>query len=378
MMKGLLVAAAAGAAAFPATAAADNTPAGPATLTVGYDGPIACPASSIGPGVLVAWQVDVGDGGQAGTVRPVFGDVVGDPVELPAQAGTYTFPAPHISSGIFGCGYTPGLVQTTGEHAVLRHDAPAIQFVAVAREGQPEERIAGARLAVRPVVQRDIDRDLVGDETEDRTDLRIATSAAREADGRARIVVTVANAGPLAADLPALTTKLAGARWEGDCSPIALYPACAPRRLAAGETRTFVLRGDLPDAVSSEVSVASEGPDLTPADNTAAIRLAAAPPFVLAATGNQRLSRGVKVQVSGVRAGRTRITMAFKVHGKTVKVGRVVKLAPYTQRTVTVKAKGAKLRSLRRALAHRKQTVTVTARTFSGKTPVTVKTKVRA
>jgi hypothetical protein len=40
-----------------------------------------------GLAVIVAWQIDVGDGGQDGTVRPLFGDVVGDPVHLPAEPG---------------------------------------------------------------------------------------------------------------------------------------------------------------------------------------------------------------------------------------------------------------------------------------------------
>jgi hypothetical protein len=84
----------------------------------------------------------------------------------------------------------------------------------------------------------------------------------------------------------------------------------------------------------------------------------------------------VKVQVRGVRAGRTRVTVAFSVRGKTVKVGKVVKLSPYAARTVTVKAVGARLRSLKRAAKSGPLAAEITARTFSGKTPVTAKTTV--
>jgi hypothetical protein len=61
------------------------------------------------------------------------------------------------------------------------------------------------------------------------------------------------------------------------------------------------------------------------------------------------------------------------VSGKTVRVGTIVKLAPYTARGVTVRATGAKLR---RALAKGPLAADVTVRTFSGKTPVTTKVTV--
>jgi hypothetical protein len=143
--------------------------------------------------------------------------------------------------------------------------------------------------------------------------------------------------------------------------------------LAPGETRVFVLRGDTPDAVAGEVGIASEGVDLAAADNRAAVALPAAPAFELVAASKLRLSRGIKVQVRAVRAGRTRVTVAFKARGKTVKLGKVVKLAPYTARSVTIRGRGAKLRSLRRMLAKGAVKAEVTARTLSGKTPVTTK-----
>ena len=78
-----------------------------------------------------------------------------------------------------------------------------------------------------------------------------------------------------------------------------------------------------------------------------------------------------------LRAGRARVTVAFKVRGRTVKVARTVKLAAYTARSVTIHPTGAKLRSLKRALKRGPVDAEITVRTFSGKTPVTAKTVVR-
>jgi hypothetical protein len=75
-----------------------------------------------------------------------------------------------------------------------------------------------------------------------------------------------------------------------------------------------------------------------------------------------------------VRAGRARVTVAFKVRGRTVKLSRVVKLSPFTPRTVTIHATGAKLRSLRRAAPLKAE---ITVRTFSGRNPVTARTVIR-
>ena len=376
-MRGLVLATVAGAVAFPAAAAADTTPAGPATLTVGYGPNVACPMYSGGPAVIVAWQVDVGEGGQGGTVRPLFGDVVGDPVELPTQPGRYRFPAPHLYRDMNTCGETVGLVQSTGDHAVLKRDAPSYQYVNVAREGQPDEHIDGARLAADMVLERDLDRDLRGDVTEDRTDLRLSANAVREADERVRVDVTVTNAGLLAADMPRLeTTSLPGARWEGTCMPIFAYPLCATTKLEPGESRLFRLRGDLPDAVAGEVAAISEGPDLAGTDNRAAVILPAAPTFDLVAAPSQRLKNGIAIQLRGIRAGRARVTVAFKVRGKTIKLSRLIPLTPYTAKKVTIRATGPKLRSLRRMLAGGALSAEITARTIRGQSPVTTTVKV--
>jgi hypothetical protein len=106
------------------------------------------------------------------------------------------------------------------------------------------------------------------------------------------------------------------------------------------------------------------------------VTLAAAPAFDLAVGDDQRLSRGVKVQVRGVRAGRSRVSLAVQVRGRTVKVGKLVTLKPFAQRTITLRPTGAKRRSMLRAAEQGALEAEITARTISGKTPVTTKVKV--
>ena len=80
----------------PAAAAAETTPDGPATLISSRIGSgFAAVGYSPHNRVLTSWTVTVGPGGRAGTVRPLVGGVVGDPVELPATPGTYTFALAH-------------------------------------------------------------------------------------------------------------------------------------------------------------------------------------------------------------------------------------------------------------------------------------------
>ena len=196
--------------------------------------------------------------------------VVGDPVELPATPGTYTFPAPHV----FGGGACPGpvgIVQTTGSHAIVTREAASTNFLTVKREGQADERIDGARLTTSIIVEPDKDHDLRGDMTEDRTDLRVSAKPAREADGRARVEVTVTNAGPArrrspGADDDAARRRPLGGRVRGRT---AAYPTLRHSALRAGRVadvrpaRRPARRGQ------RRVSIASEGADLVAADNKA-------------------------------------------------------------------------------------------------------------
>jgi hypothetical protein len=333
----------------------------------------------------MAWKVTVAAGGRAGTVRGRFKNsdtgaiVLGDPVTLPAEPGTYTFPAPRLYGSVIG------LVQTVGGHAIVDREAcqPTAPryadpcetgWVTVARDGQADERLAGAQLTISGAYEPDVDRDLLGDISEDHTDLRLTVSPKRAANGRVMTAVTVTNAGPLVANGPRIDAKdLPLGTWWGDCLPHMSFPVCAMTPLGPGESRTVIVVSDWTETASPSFTVTSEGADLAPADNTVTAALSAAPAFDLVAAPSQRLSQGVKVQVRGVHAGRARVTVAFKVRGKTIKVGRIVKLAPFTARTVTIRPAGAKLRSLRR---HAPLDAEITVRTFSGKTPVTAKTRV--
>ena len=117
--------------AFPAAASADNTPAGPATLLNRWTGAYAPPgplARGAGRGGGV-----VGAGGQAGTVRPRPSGrrAAATPSTLPAEPGTYRFPAPHIRWDYRGSQI--GLDQETGDHAILTQDAcdPALGRAAI-------------------------------------------------------------------------------------------------------------------------------------------------------------------------------------------------------------------------------------------------------
>ena len=78
--------------------------------------------------MLTGFRVVVQPGGRAGTIRflvhqsPGFGERgprtvhVGPPVTLPAEPGTYTFPAPHVFADYRNVTY--GIEQETGGHAI--------------------------------------------------------------------------------------------------------------------------------------------------------------------------------------------------------------------------------------------------------------------
>jgi hypothetical protein len=385
-----VVFAAALAAAFPGTAAADVTPDGPATLT--HVNMLPQIGALPFPHVVRTWRVEVGENSRAGIVRPRFrgpnGVVVGDPVELPAQPGTYTFPAPRLPWR--GGRILVGLEQTTGGHSIVQpqtcrpelgRDGDPCQnlWIDVALPGQADARITGAQLAIQEVPERDVDEDLLADATEDRTDLRLSAVPTREADGRLRLDVTLTNGGPLTAHLPYLSAVvIPGAPWRGSCGPFSNFPNpfasnCFVDALAPGDSRTFVLRADAPDARTVRLSTVAEGPDLVPADNEVAIAVAAAPTFDLVVVEPQRLRDGIRVRVRSVRAGRARIRVAAKVRrGRTVTLSRTTRLLPYVGKTVTIHPRGAKLRALRRAEA-----ATITASTLRGNGKVSVEIGLR-
>lgn len=393
----MVVAAVAGAALFPASAAAaDLTPAGPATLLSQWLG--ASTTEGRPPEVLVAAEITVAPGGRPGTirVRGAYRDVnaVGDDVHLPAEPGTYRFPAPHIRWDYRGSQI--GFDQVSGGHAVVLQDAcnPAAgdwvdpcKIKRVNVFSPPSEAasqpLPGAQLAVKAIYEADIDQDFVGDQTEDRTDLRISAVATRATDGKLRITATVTNAGPRAADMPGISTPLKDVEIEGCLKPgtywySAVLNGCRlVKPIAAGETRTVALTAPGEDAVTTTVQVGAEGPDLAEADNTVSVTAPASTPLAVTTAKSQRLAKGLKVRVLGIRDGRARVTAAFTRRGKTVKLAKVVTLKAGQERTTTLKPAGAKLRSLRRLIDGRSLRASVTVRSLATKDVATARTTVK-
>ncbi|WP_028067198.1 hypothetical protein [Solirubrobacter soli] len=253
---------------LPGAAATERTPDGPATF-ISHSRTAAMPESGR---VLTSWTVTVAAGGRAGVVRPLVGGVAGEPVELPAAPGTYTFPLAHTAAA------PQGLVQETGGLAIVSREAcrPTIErsldpcettWLDVQRPDAETVRDRGAQLAVAFHTEPDVDGDLRGDLTEDRTDLRVNVLPAREDDGRLRVEVTLTNAGAQTADRPSFDVSwLAGAGIEGAC--LTAFPQCATTPLAPGETREFVVHAEDPSATSVTIDAHAEGPDLAPADNS--------------------------------------------------------------------------------------------------------------
>lgn len=387
--------------------AAELTPDGPATL-MNRPGETQT-LEGTPPIVIVGARVVVGEGGREGTIRVRARrrsepSRVGEPVLLPATPGTYTFSAPRV-----GGDYRElriGIDQEVGGHAIVgrqtcapemnRKDLCALPFLDVLTgdpDGTPAER-RDTPLAITAITETDLDQDLLGDRTEDRTDLQAgAGPTTRGADGRLRTPVTITNRGPLQADVPLFETTsdaegldpVALVRadrdgWESGCVHRALMfrpgkDLCVtvPLAVGASRTHTFISAGP------AEIAVGAEGPDLAPADNV--VRVTGVTPveqtqpqpqarLSLKVAQRQRLRDGLKVHVAG--RGRVRVTAAFKVRGKTIRLARTVTAG----KTVTLKAKGAKLRTLRRAVERGPVRAVVTVRDAAGNvrtTKVTVR-----
>lgn len=383
-----------------APARADVTPDGPATIVP--DGRYACTAA-YSPSVLMGWRVTVGEGSRAGTVRPLltsWGTVtgLGEPVELPATPGVHLLPAPRVP---WTCGDFVGIAQSTGAHAIVSradcrpeagHGGPCKNWwLTVGREGQADERIEGARLAIEAIGESDWDTDLLGDVTEDRTDLRAQLRNIADLGDRIVSTIVVANAGPLAADLLTLEVLRPDGfkgTWQQDCRGLTVptivgTDRCAGGRLAAGESREFTYVSDRPAEGAVRIVARSEGEDLAPADNETGLVpqpfgpilprcVCAAPTKTEVSTARRHtLRRGVKVKVRG--DGPTRVTAAFKARGKTVRLARTMTLVAGVERTVTLRAHGAKLRTLRRATARGPLKATITVRNAHGTATATAR-----
>lgn len=266
--------------------AAELTPDGPATLMNQWIG--GHTAEGPMPQVLMAVRVQVGAGGRAGTVRLRAGvrrepSVVGEPFTLPAEPGTYTFPAPRVHGDYREVRL--GLDQFSGGHAIATcfperrfGGDPCSNNLLTVFAGNPPPGEAGTPassggkwLALTPVYEYDSDADLLGDETEDRTDLQLRVRSNVDRRGRLRSTLTVTNAGRLPATLPILRAKDAELRWGAGCLPVEFAPGrrdkalCRLRSIRPGASRTVTSRSR-PGAVTVEVT--GQGVDLDPTDNT--------------------------------------------------------------------------------------------------------------
>jgi hypothetical protein len=345
------------------------------------------------PEVLVAWRADVSAGGAAGMVRvrAQMGAggtaALGDPVLLPAEPGSYTFPAPHLRWDYRGGRL--GLEQTTGGHQIVNRRpcqpeygwwGDPCQIYRVDVLDPPGESWAGAQLALTGITEVDLDEDLRGDATEDRTDLRMRAATSRDDDGRLRTTVVLTNAGPLAADRPALKAVSSpgiSARWQNTCAlestqTLPSRHSCVLEPLAAGASRTLTLISESPVAVTNALSVRGEGPDLADADNATTVTVAAPPAVALTAARSQTLRRGIKVRLTASRTGRARVTVAIR--GSRIRLARTVHVKAYTPRSVTLRARGAKLRALRAALPLRAK---ITTRRLGSKPAASMRMTVR-
>src|SRR3954447_2290101 len=299
--------------AFAAQSPDTLTPQGPATLYSDWHGAVTTEGEQ--PALVTGIRVVVQPGGRAGTIRllvqerPAFDENgpravhVGEPVTLPAEPGTYTFPAPHVFADYRSVVF--GIEQETGGHAIAAQirctpadgedDICNDQSVDVYRPplggAIPDRRTAsevqrGRKLTIEPITEPDVDGDGAGDESEDRTNLRASATTQRLRGHRRAFDITVENAGPRTADRPQMEAFFLPSPGLGSWSPgcrqaqrpfISLNGSEDARRqfcllapLAAGERRT--VRLVVPDLGFGEAyfSLTAEGRDLAGGDEDAA------------------------------------------------------------------------------------------------------------
>ena len=389
------------AATAPAVAVAQGpdtlTPDGPATLYSDWHG--GQTDEGLPPAVLTAFTVTVAPGGRAGTVRLRVHDREGivreaAPVTLPAEPGTYTFPAPHIPYDYRDV--TLGLDQETGGHAIAAQiacngdgaDFCNAQSVDVYRPVlgagvMPDRRLAevlrGRKLTIDAVSEPDNDGDLAGDETEDRTNLRSTMAVERIGGRRLRATITVVNAGPRTADRPRLTIgsfpQVGLARWEQRCRAATSFARpdddddrqiCGLEPLAVGETRAVSFLLPDPGRIELYGSAKAEGPDLAGGDESVNVeRRGARPPVALEVDATPSIARGLHLRVRSARAGLVRLRLATP--GRTW-ADRVVRFKRGGVRRVTLPL----TRSQRDRLLPRTGDATLTARSRSATFSVTV------
>jgi hypothetical protein len=371
------------------------TPEGPASLYSDWHGAMTLEGEH--PELLTGFRVVVQPGGRAGTIRflvhesPAFGEQgrrtvhVGQPVALPAEPGTYTYPAPHVFADYRSVTY--GIEQETGGHAITAQircsreegesDICNSQSVDVYRPplgaAIPDRRTAtdvqrGRELTIEPITEPDVDRDGAGDETEDRTNLRASATTKRLRGHRRAFDITVENAGPRTADRPRVQAYFLPSpglgSWRPACrrerfpffsvaedyDPRRQYCLLAP--LAAGERRTVRLVVPELGFGDAYFSLSAEGRDLASGDEDGGPEVRGPrPPLSLEVDAHPKsIFNGIRTTVRFTRQGTVRLHVRRGRH-------------TYA-RTITFRRAGKRDVLLRppRTLARARGLVTLTAR----------------
>ena len=328
------------------------TPDGPATLYSDWHG--AQTLEGAHAELLTGFRVVVQPGGRAGMIRflvktsPELGGPeaqavqIGEPVMLPAEPGTYTFPAPHVLADYRDVTY--GIEQETGGHAIAAQvrcrpedgdgDICASQSVDVYQPpigaAIPDRRTAtevqrGRVLTIEPITEPDADGDGAGDTTEDRTNLRASATTQRLSGHQRAFDITVENAGPRTADRPQVQANFLPSPGLGSWSPACVGPQdqffslgqrddprnqyCLLAPLAVGERRT--VRLVVPDMGFGDAyfSVSAEGPDLAGGDEDAGPEIhGPRPPLSLEVDARPRLiGNHIRITVRAKRKGSVRL-----------------------------------------------------------------------
>jgi hypothetical protein len=375
-------------AASTGTARADDatlTVAGPATLVQTAPGSVrSVPQGFRWPTqVLTGFSVDVGAGGQAGMVRPLIsldagGRSTGDPVQLPAEPGTYTFAVAPVHGTVIG------LVQATGRHAIVVAaacgcDAGYLDTFPGDPPADTPVRTPRAALAIAGVAYDDADGDLVPDQDE-HTDLRLTPGTPTYVSpGVQRIPFTITNAGPRTADEAQVVQDASGPvgvlshTWEGDCSrelfwdtnPPSWFGICNGAPLAPGESRGVALIAPISAPTTVEFLARAEGPDVNPDDNRVSLQLlpiyapspgptplSSATPVApkLSVARRQRLAHGIAATITLHDAGQVTVKAGIRLHGRTLSITRSLNLPAGRAIKVTLHPSRAQLRRLRGAL----------------------------
>jgi hypothetical protein len=358
--------------AFAAQSPDTLTPEGPATLYRDWHGGMT--AEGEHPELLTGFRVVVQPGGRAGTIRflvhesPAFGEEgpravhVGPPVTLPAEPGTYTFPAPHVFADYRSVTY--GIEQETGGHAITAQarcapedgegDICNAQSLDIYRPPLgatlPDRRTAtevqrGRELTIEPITEAHVDRDGAGDATEDRTNLRASATTQRLSGHRRAFDITVENAGPRTADRPQVRAYFLPSPGLGSWSPACLgeqlpffsgaqeddprrqYCVLAP--LAVGERRT--VRLVVPDLGFGEAyfSLSAEGRDLASGDQDAAPEVRGPrPPLSLEVDARpESIGNGIRTTVRSTRKRTVRLQVrrGSRTYTRTITLRRTSK-----------------------------------------------------